>query len=321
MGEAAGLLDELLRRRIVILTGKGGVGKSTTAAALALIAAERGKRVLLIEVDAKGNVPDFFDSRRVGFKPRRLYPGVYGLAMEPQQSMREYLHIFLRVPGFSLKPLEGFITYVSQAVPGLKEMLITGKIAWEARAQEEGRPRWDLVLVDGAPTGHIVSQLGAAREVMQLVKSGPIHDQSEWMADMFEDQSQTAVVLVAIPEEMPARETIDLAGRLRKSARIRPMGLILNQQQPDLVPPGRRRDLNDLILGQRRQEFVARHPQGEPLVLAGEIMLDARQRTDHYRTMIKRSLKLPAIEVPFVFQRKHGLAFTRALAEAIETEA
>src|ERR1700738_265161 len=99
-----GLLGDLLARRVVVLTGKGGVGKSTSAAAIALIAAQQGRRVLVIGVDAKGNVPDFYDTHRVGFRPRRLHQGVYGLSMQPKEAMQEYLSIMLHVPKFSLNP-------------------------------------------------------------------------------------------------------------------------------------------------------------------------------------------------------------------------
>src|SRR5438309_10948366 len=125
------IVDSLLNRRIVILTGKGGVGKSTTSAALALIAGRRGKKVLLVEVDAKGNLPDFFDSDRVGFKAHRLHQHIYGMSMQPKESMQEYLRLFMRLPGFSLKPLEAFMDYTSRATPGLMEILVTGNIAFE----------------------------------------------------------------------------------------------------------------------------------------------------------------------------------------------
>jgi anion-transporting ArsA/GET3 family ATPase len=312
-----GLLESLLQRRLVILTGKGGVGKSTTSAALALIAAGRGKKVLLVEVDAKGNVPDFFDTRRVGFQPKRLHQTIYGLSMQPDESMREYLQIHLRVPGFSLKPLEGFIRYVSAAIPGLKEMLVTGKIAWEERARDDGIPRWDMVIVDGAPTGHVVSQLGAAQELSQLVSAGPIHDQSVWMAELFADQRRCAVVLVTIPEEMPVNETIELNGRFREETRIRPFGLIINQLQPEIVPTPLLQDFREVAVGAARNGFLKAHPDGEPLLWAGEILLDARSRADHFSELLQRSLKLPTLTIPYVFQRKHGFAFTRSLARAI----
>src|SRR5438270_245807 len=127
------LIEDLLSRRVVLLTGKGGVGKSTTSAALALLGAQQGKKVLVIEVDAKGNVPDFFDSHRVGFRPRKIHKNIYGLSMQLKDSMQEYLALMLRVPGFSLKPLEGFLEYTSGAIPGIKEVLVTGKVYFEEK--------------------------------------------------------------------------------------------------------------------------------------------------------------------------------------------
>lgn len=318
MPEPAGLLDSLLRRRLVILTGKGGVGKSTTSAALALIASKRGKNVLLVEVDAKGNLPDFFDVKRVGFRAKRLHQGIHGLSMQPDESMREYLQIHLRIPGFSLKPMEGFIRYVSGAVPGLKEMLVTGKIAWEEKAVDGAIPRWDIVIVDGAPTGHVVSQLGAARELSQLVRSGPIHDQALWMTSLFADQGRCAVVLVTIPEEMPVSETIDLHHRFRDQTDILPVGLIVNQLQPELVPEDRMLEFQQLVQGDGRPAFLKRYPEGEPLLAAGAMMLEGRARAQHFTRVLHKALGLPTINVPSIFRRHHGFAFTRALAKAIE---
>jgi anion-transporting ArsA/GET3 family ATPase len=316
MPEPAGLLEEVLQRRVVILTGKGGVGKSTSAAAIALIAAERGRKVLVIEVDAKGNVPDFFDTTRVGFKYRRLHQNVYGLSMQPRESMHEYLSIMLHVPKFSLNPLSGFMRYASQAIPGLKEILVTGKIYYEEKARDGDNPRWDLVVVDGAPTGHVVSQLGAAGHLKTLVKSGPIHEQASMIDDLLTDQQRTAVVLVTIPEEMPTSETIDLAGRFVEETGIAPFGMIINQLQPRQLSGDVGQEFRELIQA-GRQAFLDRYPYGEPLIEAGEMLLEERHRADHLRRLLKRSLKLPILEVPTIYQRKHGFAFTRLLARTM----
>ena len=317
MPEPSGLLAQLLERRVVILTGKGGVGKSTSAAAIALIAAQQGKRVLVIEVDAKGNVPDFFDTHRVGFKYRRLHQGVYGLSMQPRESMHEYLSIMLHVPKFSLNPLSGFMEYASQAIPGLKEILVTGKIYYEEKAEERERPRWDLVVVDGAPTGHVVSQLGAAGHLKDLVRSGPIHDQATRIDQLLADQARTAVVLVTIPEEMPAMETIDLAGRFASETSIEPLGLIINQLQPRQLSGEVGEEFRQLLAPAGRAALLKRHVEGDPLLLAGDMLLEERARADHLRTLLKRSLKLPTLEVPTIYQRKHGFAFTRLLARTM----
>jgi anion-transporting ArsA/GET3 family ATPase len=312
------LIDDLLTKRVVVLTGKGGVGKSTSSAALALIASQRGMRVLLVEVDAKGNLPDFFDARRVGFKPTRLHKDVHGLSMQPKESMQEYLHLYLRLPSFSLRPLEGFIGYTSNAIPGLKEILVTGKIFWEERALDvDGQPRWDLVIVDGAPTGHAVSQLGAARHISELVRTGPIHDQAVQIADLLSDPDRTSIVLVTIPEEMPVNETIDLNRRFEEETDIRPQGLIINQLQPETVPESRLAEFRALVKGEGRGGFLAEYPEGDPLLLAGNIFLEARARAEHASRLLNRTLRLPTLTVPFVFQRHHGFAFTRALARSM----
>lgn len=316
MPEPAGLLEELLQRRVVILTGKGGVGKSTSAAAIALIAAERGRKVLVIEVDAKGNVPDFYDTTRVGFKYRRLHQKVYGLSMQPRESMHEYLSIMLHVPKFSLNPLSGFMRYASQAIPGLKEILVTGKIYHEEKARDGDNARWDMVVVDGAPTGHVVSQLGAAGHLKTLVKSGPIHDQASMIDDLLTDRQRTAVVLVTIPEEMPVSETIDLAGRFMDETGIAPLGLIINQLQPRQLSGEVGEEFRQLITA-GRQAFHERYPSGEPLLEAGEMLLEERHRADQLRRLLKRSLKLPVLEVPTIYQRKHGFAFTRLLSRTM----
>jgi anion-transporting ArsA/GET3 family ATPase len=318
MPDAEGLLDQLLGKRVLILTGKGGVGKSTNSAALALIAANRGQRVLVIEVDAKGNVPDFFDTRRVGFAYRRLHKGVWGLSMQPKDSMQEYLSLMLRVPGFSLRPLQGFMEYTSNAIPGLKEILVTGKIYYEEKATDDGRPRWDLIVVDGAPTGHVVSQLGAARHLAELVRTGPIHDQAVRVADMLSDAERTALVLVTIAEEMPVNETIDLARRFTDDTDIVPAALVINQLQPEVVAPDEMDEFKNMVTRDGRKSVLAQDPEGEPLLDAAEMMLRTRSQAERLRTVLRRTLKLPTLTVPFVFQRNHGFAFTRTLARALE---
>jgi anion-transporting ArsA/GET3 family ATPase len=318
MPDPPSLVDELLDKRVLILTGKGGVGKSTTSAALALIAANRGKRVLVIEVDAKGNVPDFFDTHRVGFKYRRLHKNVYGLSMQPKDSMQEYLSLMLRVPGFSLRPLQGFMEYTSNAIPGLKEILVTGKIYYEEKAEDDGVRRWDLIVVDGAPTGHVVSQLGAARHLAELVRTGPVHDQALRVADLLSDPARTALVLVTIVEEMPVNETIDLAKRFEDETDIHPVALIVNQLQPDLVGSVPVMEVEKLVRGAPRRDFLKAHSEGEPLLGAAEMLLDARSRTERLTGVLNRALRLPTLTVPYVFQRHHGFAFTRTLAQVIQ---
>src|SRR4051794_16168093 len=154
------LQADLLDRRLLFFTGKGGVGKSTVAAATALLAASVGRRVLLVEVDAKGDIPAQFERAPVGFEAKEIHPGVLAMAMNTEQSLQEYLRLNLRVPVLGrVGPLARALDFVASAAPGVKEILTVGKICWEVRESLEGLADFDMVVVDAAATGHIVAQL------------------------------------------------------------------------------------------------------------------------------------------------------------------
>ena len=131
---------DLLGRRLLFFTGKGGVGKSTVSAAAALLAAEQGRRVLLVSADGRGDIAAFFEQRPVGFRPAEVYPGVHAMAMDTEASLREYLRLNLRmpVPG-RVGPLAKVFDFVATAAPGVKEILTVGKVCWEVRESLEGR--------------------------------------------------------------------------------------------------------------------------------------------------------------------------------------
>src|SRR5436190_13055706 len=172
------------------------------AAATALLLARHGRRVLLVEVDAKGDVPAQFEERAVGFSPREVYPGVLAMAMDTEASLQEYLRLNLRVPVIGrLGPLARVFDFVATAAPGVKEILTIGKIAWEVREAVEGRADHDLVVVDAAATGHIVAQLGAADAIRELVDVGPLRNQTQWVSDIIADPQITAVNIVTSREE------------------------------------------------------------------------------------------------------------------------
>src|SRR4051795_6854023 len=225
----------LLDRRLLFFTGKGGVGKSTMAAATAVLAAQHGRRVLLVEVDAKADVTALFEHAPVGFTPKEIQPGILAMAMDTEASLQEYLRLNLKVPVLGrLGPLAKVLDFVATAAPGVKEILTVGKIAWEVREAIEGRADHDMVIVDAAATGHIVAQLGAADAIQELVDVGPVRAQTEWMSELLSDPEITAVNIVTTPEEMPVAETIELVGRIRGELDV-PLGIVIvNRVLPEL---------------------------------------------------------------------------------------
>ena len=132
-----------------------------------------------MEVDAKNNLTALFEHAPVGFEPRQVHPGVYAMQMDTEASLREYLKVQARVPVFGrIGPMARAFDFVATAAPGVKEILTVGKVCWELRESLAGRADWDLIVVDAAATGHVISQLDAPGAIQELVQVGPIRNQT-----------------------------------------------------------------------------------------------------------------------------------------------
>ncbi len=224
-------LTPLLRHRLVFVTGKGGVGKSTIAVALARVAARRGLRTLLCEMDAKGSVAARVGEDSLTFEPQMVEPNLWAMVMDTEQSLREYLRLFVRIPLISkVTPLAAVFDFVADAAPGVKEILGIGKLCHEVR-----QDNYDIVIVDSEATGHIISQIAAPRIVGQLAGIGVLRDQTDWMAQILEDEAQCTVVPVVVPEELVVNETIELVRSIRSQTQTNVSWVVLNRTEAPLI--------------------------------------------------------------------------------------
>jgi len=197
--------------------GKGGVGRSTVAAALGVLAGRRGMRAIVVEVSGRGDVPRLFGRECVEGVESELAPGLWTLAVEPGRALEEYLRD--QLPGRLLAELissSGAAGYVAAATPGLRELLTVGKI-WEL-AQDSRRPAgaqpYDVVIVDAPATGHGIALLQAPRTFAKAAQIGPIARQGEIIAATLRDRRQTAMAAVATPEQAAVDELLELRHRL-----------------------------------------------------------------------------------------------------------
>jgi len=310
---------DLLDRKLLFVTGKGGVGKTTVAASLALLAAGRGRKTLVCEVDAKGNLADFYETGPTGFDEREVLPGLWAMSMDTEASLRQYLQVQLKLPLVArIGPLAHMFDFVASAAPGVKEIVTVGKLCWEVRERH-----YDTVVVDASASGHIVSQLAAPQAINQLVQVGLVRQQTGWMVDILSDPATTGLVVVATPEEMPVTETLELTARVRDETDVALAAVVVDQVLPELFGRGEE-EVFDRLLEPDAEGALAEAVGSpvRPLLDAARLTVTRRRsRTEHLeRLRAGIDPAVPLLYVPYLFLRRHGLRATRQVADALGAE-
>lgn len=315
-------MTALLDLDMLWVTGKGGVGKTSIAAAVADVAARSGRRTLVCEMDAKGALAAALGEDDLGFEPTEVSPNLYAMTMSTEDALREYLRLFVKIPLIGrIGPLAKTFDFVADAAPGVKEILGVGKLCFEVREQH-----YDLVVIDAEASGHIVSQIGAPKVIADLVQVGLVRDQTQWMLDILNDPARTGVAVVTTPEEMPVTESAELLQRLTAETGAHASAVIANRVLPMLFD--RREQVVVEQLESALPTLTAAIGPGAPMVLEAARLTDARRRTgaEHLRwlqTELQRDAihaDLPIITVPELFSRAPGRRVVSLIADGLAEE-
>jgi anion-transporting ArsA/GET3 family ATPase len=302
----------LLDKRLVVVTGKGGVGKTTVAAALGLIAARSGKRTVICEVAEQERLAGLFGVDESSHEERELAPGLHTVSVDPERAKAEWLRYQLKSG-----PLAGVLggssvfRYLSAAAPGLSELVTIGKV-WDLAQLERrtGGSVFDLAIVDAPATGHGIAMLRAPSTYASVARVGPVRRQATIIDRFLRDSRRTGVVAVALPEEMPVNETIELERRLAEEMRMAIDHAIVNALYPERFSAA------------EAERLRAADGKGSPdAVGALHAAVAEHERVRGQRAQLRRlrrRVEAPVGTLPFIFEPELGPAQIEALADRLE---
>jgi anion-transporting ArsA/GET3 family ATPase len=312
------VLEELFQRRLLFVAGKGGVGKTTMACVLALMASQLGKRTLLAEVDGAGRAAYLLgvESAPLGL-PRQVGPSLSVMSVDGSAALAEYLEIILPVKRVLQAVFSSRIyKYFVAAAPGLKELLTIGKIWYEAeRLEESGKRRlWDLVIVDAPATGHSLQYLRMPYAAHEAFGNGLVGRESKRIVDLLVDPRVTAVNLVTTAEEMPVNETVEMYQQLHDQLRM-PLGVLF-------INRAHNADFDAKNLDVLERKLPKLHDARERAVVT-EVLNRGREEfgwttiNQRYLARLADDVPMPRIEVPFVFAEEFGLQQVHEILRAV----
>jgi anion-transporting ArsA/GET3 family ATPase len=304
----------LFQKRLILVVGKGGVGRSTVAAVIAERCARAGRKTLLFETNANDRYGNYFDKPTVGTQISQLAPHLWAVNATPASALEEYGLMILRWRSVYEMVFENRVTKAFlRAIPGLDDYALLGKAWFHTTEEKRGKHVWDTVVFDMPASGHASSMLRIPWVISDTVPEGPLTRDARAVKDLLTDPARTATVLVTLAEEMPVNEICELEQRVLALG-IAPQHLIVNQVYPDHFP-------TDSPVSQILDELIAAEPTTSPLSEVTHHASLARARralNAHYLAELAHRIRAPLVQLPLIFTHQLGLAHIHTLGATLE---
>lgn len=317
-------LDAILDRRLLIVSGKGGVGKTTISAALGVLAARLGKNVLVCEVEGKQALGSLMEADELSESPRQLRPNLYGMQISATNALEEYFEIQFHMKRIA-KPLisSQLVYYVTHAAPGLRDILMLGKVWHEATR----RRHFDLIILDTPASGHAVSMLRSPQGFLDAVPIGPLANHARQVIEWLRDPDEVSIHLVSMAEEMPVAETIETTKLLEDRLDMDVANIYINMLYPSLFEDSSLdrqlddiHDASQLVAVAKKSGGDLSEVHADALLRCAEFYRTRYALQQEHRSDLTKALESTAdiVSLPFLFAPSFGLKQLDGLADVIE---
>jgi anion-transporting ArsA/GET3 family ATPase len=308
------MMDTILNKRVIFVAGKGGAGKTTITAALAIATASHGKNVLVVETHENDALGSLFSQTGFTEKPSRLDSNIWGMRIDPKIVLEEYVQKYVTVPFVAYQILHSRIfEHLAVATPGLKEVMILSEI-WRFEQKTNSntkRPQYDLIIVDSPATGHGLSLLRVPSTLTSMLQTGPIATQTRWVEDMLKDSTRTCLILVALPEELPVNEALEFERKAENDLNMCVAAIIVNMVYPEIF------DSDEVLAIERMNNSILENKQ--PILEAARRQIVRRKiQQSHINRLITES-EHPVFQLPFYYTNNLDREQIKDIAEHIRT--
>lgn len=320
---------DLFDKRLLVVSGKGGVGKTVVSAALALIASGMGKNVLLVKLDDQGRTGALFGAEKLTDRISPLCENISGVNLDPTTVVADYFHKQLRVRTL-VKHIVNSRLFQNwfRVSPAIKEMVLLGKV-WdlvEERSWWRSKPVWDLVIFDAPATGHGLGYLQLPEQASKLL-IGPMRKNALGVQAMLENPTTTSLLLVTLPEEMPVNEAVHFYDQAKAELRVPLAAVVLNQVAPKRFSADAFQEVEAALeqapvlaaAGSLLGEGLDPQASSTALLEAASYSQARRSLCDHYGDELRERIDLPIVEVPYVFSEQFGFSELEVVAKTLQS--